>query len=289
MIPNDDDTDVTLRDTIESIYERKVSILADIARLSELDNSLENSLEALGGYRPYRIDFRFDNTAENRAEKYVDRVCWYRLISLFHLERYMLCTDYQKMESEIQEFRTPAYTVENARAWIAGLKDLINDNIKTLIKRVFQEITDGTYRVGGGWNGTKKKRNNNGIDKNFILDTGDWSSCFGYWSDRPTVTDDLEKVCYLLSGKTLPEKTAKAVMRDEKKEIFGNEYFTLRFCKNGNTHYTLADPIRDKLNLYGPEGAVIGENIKIKVFENRWASRADGTKRTAETAGEVAV
>ena len=133
----------------------------------------------------------------------------------------MLCTDYQKMESEIQEFRMPAYTVQNARAWIAGLKDLINDNIKTLIKRVFQEITDGTYRVGGGWNGTKKKRNNNGIDKNFILDTGDWSSCFGYWSDRPTVTDDLEKVCHLLSGKTLPEKTAKAVMRDEKKRSSG--------------------------------------------------------------------
>jgi hypothetical protein len=272
MKPNDDDTNIQVRDSIESIYERKVGILRNLERLNEIDGELESAFSVMNNWRPYRIDFRFDNTAENPAEKYVDRACWAHLVSLFHLERYMLCTDYEKMEKEIEEFRTPEYTIENARAWIAGLKDLVNDNVRTLVKKVFVSITEGTYRVGSGYNGTKKKRNNNGVDKNFILSTGDWSSCFGYWSNCPTVTDDLEKVCYLLSGKTLPEKTAKMTMRDEKSEIFEGEFFTLKFCKNGNTHYTLADDIRGKLNLYGPSGAVIGENIKIKVFENRWTS-----------------
>jgi hypothetical protein len=46
-----------------------------------------------------------------------------------------------------------------------------------------------------------------------------------------------------------------------------NDYFSVKFCKNGNTHYTMNEEIREKLNKWGPEGNIIGENIKIKIFE----------------------
>lgn len=105
-----------------------------------------------------------------------------------------------------------------------------------------------------------------------LIDTRDYSSVFGFYSRSrdPSITDDLEKVCYILDGKTLPEVTLKATLRGDKATEGKNEYFSVKICKNQNTHYTLEDETRRKLNLYGPEGAVIGENIKIKVFDKQW-------------------
>lgn len=79
--------------------------------------------------------------------------------------------------------------------------------------------------------------------------------------------DDLEKVCYILAGKTLPEKTLRDSLRADKVDTASNPYMSVKLCRNGNTHFTLEDDTRALLNRYGPTGAVIGENIKIKVFE----------------------
>jgi hypothetical protein len=264
--------DITTRHNVESLFRAKLNLLNLASQLEQLDRSFDTACQDIHGHRPYWLDYRYENHSDNRQEKYFDRICWRYLVNLFFMEKYMLCTDYKKMTEEIEQFKTPTFTIDNANAWLAGLKDLINENVKTLIKQVYAEIIKGTYYVGSGYNAMKKKRNNMGIDKSFILHTRDWSSTFGYWSNTPTVTDDLEKVCYILSGLSLPEKTAKMVMRDTKESTFNNEYFTLKFCMNGNTHYTLNDDIRDKLNRLGPTGADIGEDIKIKVFESRWGA-----------------
>lgn len=263
--------EVMIRLGISDVFAVKVELLGQIARLKAIDGDIRKTFERINGYSPIDLHERYETHAQDAAEKYVDKVCWRYLVSLFHLEKYMLCSDYDQMQKDIDGCRTPPFTVENAEAWIAGLKDLIHDNVRTLVKKVFQEITQGTYRTGSSYNAPRKKRNNNGVDKRFILRTGEWSMMFAYWGEHPTVTDDLEKVCYLLAGRTLPEKTAKALMKAEKREEYSNGFFTIRVCRNGNTHYTLTDEIRDKLNRYGPEGAVLGEDIKIKIVE-RWAS-----------------
>lgn len=205
--------EVMVRLGISDVFAVKVELLGQIARLKAVDGDIRKTFERINGYSPIDLHERYETHAQDAAEKYVDKVCWRYLVGLFHLEKYMLCSDYAP----------------------------------------------------------RKKRNNNGVDKRFILRTGDWSMMFAYWGERPTVTDDLEKVCYLLAGRTLPEKTAKALMRAEKREEYSNEFFAIKVCRNGNTHYTLSDEIRDKLNRYGPEGAVLGEDIKIKIVE-RWAS-----------------
>lgn len=261
-----------LRDTIESIFQAKCRALVAIGAMQRLDKEISSIFEDIHGYSPCHPDYRFDNHMDKREEKYVDRTCWRYLVGLFFLERYMLCTDYERMKKEIENFETPVFTIENARAWIEGLKDLINDNVRMLVKQVYRTIIDGHYNTGAGCNAQKKKRNNAGVDQMFILRTGDYSSLFGYWSSRPTETDDLEKVCYLLDGKTVPDVTAKMTMKQTQNGHYECEYFTIDVRKNGNTQYKLAPAIRDKLNRYGPEGATIGENIKIKIFQDRWAS-----------------
>jgi hypothetical protein len=239
----------------------KARIMANAKAMFGLDDLIGKDFELIEGYRFYRFDHCDD------AEKSVDQACWTYLSRLFSLEKYMLCTDHKKMREEIAQCRTPKFTQENAEAWLASLKGLIQDNVRILVKKVFAEITEGTYHTGSGYRAPEKKRNNNGIDERFILSTRDYSTIFGYSYGTPTVTDDLEKVCYILAGKAVPDKTAKDEMRLKKIDTFKCDWFSFTVKKNGNTHYWLADEVRNKLNLYGPEGAIIGENIKIKIVE----------------------
>lgn len=255
------ETNIATRHTVETLYSLKLDLLRKMDLFESMDRDIVASLMALKSYSPYYITNKCQFRGDDRNEKYVDRIIWKYIVDLFFLHRYMLCTEYEKLQQDIENGNTPRFTVENARAWLEGLSELINDNVKTLIHQVFAEITQGHYYTGR----ICKKRNNNGIDKNFILYTNDYSSLFGYWTSKPTVTDDIEKVCYILAGQAMPKLTAKDSMRNDKAMKYGCEHFTLTVHQNGNSHYALAEPIREKLNLYGPQGAIIGENIKIKI------------------------
>ncbi len=169
--------EIVKRKSIEDIYNIKLALLSQLECLQKLENEIDDSFNALNGYKPFRIDFRFDNHGENREEKYIDRTCWQYLIRLFELEKYMLCTDYEKLCKEVEGFNFPVFNIENAEGWIASLKDIIYDNVRTMMKSVYDRITDGHYYTGGSSYSTreKKKRNNNGIDKHFIITTYDWS------------------------------------------------------------------------------------------------------------------
>jgi hypothetical protein len=93
---------------------------------------------------------------------------------------------------------------------------------------------------------------------------------YSYGWGRPTITDDLEKVCFILSGFPVPDVTCKDIMRRDKVREYKNEFFSLKICQNGNTHYWLNEDVRNKLNLIGSGHDRFGENIKIKIFDKRW-------------------
>jgi len=262
-------SDIAKRKTIEEMYAKKIWMLNQIEKIYDLHKELDRCFEDFNGYSPARIDWKYDNFEKDREEKYIDRTMWFYLVNLFSLEKYMLCTDYAKMQKDVTDFKTPKFTIENANGWLEGLKQLIFENVKTMVKDVYKRITNDVYFTGSGYaNKKKKKRNNAGIDTNFIITTYDYSRVFSYWNNNPTITDDLEKVCYILDGKTLPDTTIIQEMKQEDLSTHKNDYFTVKLCQNGNTHYKLTDETRDRLNLCGPAGAVIGENIKIKVFES---------------------
>jgi len=260
-------TEIQTRPTVESMFHAKLDLMQKLEEIQNLDCEIDEAFDEWGWHEPYRIEWRFENHGEDREEKYIDRMMWRYLIRLYQLEKYMLCTEYEKMEKEIEEFRTPDFTPENAYGWLDGLKSLIYENVRLMCKRVYEELITKTYHVGNSWNAPKKKRNNNGVDIFFILQTHDYNRIFGYYFNRPTVTDDLEKVCYLLDGKTLPDKTVIDRAKIEDTTEVECPYFRVKFCRNGNTHFKLTQEAKDKLNRIGPDGNVIGENIRIKVFE----------------------
>ena len=82
---------------------------------------------------------------------------------------------------------------------------MVYESIQKLIEDVFESITQKPTGPDPGIpTGLKRKRNNNGIDKHFIITTGDHYA-MRWWSGRPTITDDLEKACYIIDGRELPE------------------------------------------------------------------------------------
>lgn len=262
-------SELAVRLTIYDLVEIRRRTLEALERMQKADKDVDDILKALDSQNFYRVEKRGYHQSDTKE---VDQRIWRYMLRLYNLEKYMLCTEYKKVEDQIENYDFPEFTIENAEGWLLSLKVLIYESVRQLVEDVFNRITKETYRTGGSWNSSqKKKRNNNGIDKFFILTTHDDSS-LKWWSGKPTITDDLEKACYILDGKDLPEVTIKATMHRGKIWESENDYFWIRICQNGNTHYKLKDGIRDKLNLYGSRKGVIGENIRIKVFDknDKW-------------------
>lgn len=260
--------DVQVRHTVESLFALRCKILQDAKKLWATEKEIKESYDSVTGYSPYRLENTNRIYGDNQDEKSIDQALWRYLVRLYNLEKFMLCTDYTKMMKEIDKFEAPEFTVENANGWLDGLKGLIRENVNTLIKKVYADITNDHYYTGGsGCRGVKKKRNNNGIDANFILYTADYHTIYSYWTGKPSIMDDLEKVCYILDGKMLPEKTLRIMLKDKQSLEAENEYMSVKLCKNGNTHFTINEETRTALNRFGPTGTEIGENIKIKIFE----------------------
>jgi len=239
--------------------QRMLADYAEIEKQTEKYNHL---------YLPVEIKRKIESglTNENFIEKKIDRFFWNLLIDKFKLENFMLCTDYEKLRDSINtknEF--PKFTKENAEGWILSLKELIYINIKKMFLEVYSRITNETYRTGG-WNSPKKKRNNAGIDTHFIITTNDYNYMFEYWRSTTTITDDLEKIAYLIKGESLPEISLKQHCVKNKITEYDNGSFRVKFCQNGNTHYYLSDDLREALNKTQTGQMKIGEHIKIKIF-----------------------
>lgn len=267
---NSEERAIQPRKSVHDVFELKCRLMILYKTLEDTHDSIGRAFEEIDQYdfHDLNINARAEGPAEDRIEKAIDQRCWEYLIKLYQLEKYMLCTDYADMEKQIDNFDFPKFTVENSNAWVSSLKHTIHTSVQKLIEDVFTRITEETYTTGSSYSTrVKKKRNNNGIDKNFIITTGDVNQ-IRWYSNRPTITDDLEKACYIIDGKLLPEVTLKQSLHKEDRIEGENEYFKIRICNNGNTHYTWKkEEIRDRLNFYGSKRGVIGENIRIKILE----------------------
>lgn len=267
---NDEERGIETRKSIHDVFALKCRLMDLYKTLEETDDKIGKAFEEINQYdfHDLSINARAEGPVENRIEKSIDQRCWEYLIGLYHLEKYMLCTDYAAMQKQIENFDFPVFTIENSDSWVSSLKHSIHTSVQKLIEDVFTRITEETYWTGSSYSTRlKKKRNNNGIDKNFIITTGDVNQ-IRWYSNRPTITDDLEKACYIIDGKLLPDVTLKASLHKAARIEGENEYFKIRICNNGNTHYAWKkDEIRDRLNFYGSKRGVIGESIRIKIFE----------------------
>lgn len=256
-----------IEEIITSIEIKKNAMIKNCREMERLFKENKEMSRSINGFDP--LQFKYCQYKHGDGyEKYINRICWYYIVSVFDMRKYMLCSEYDRMMEGIENNKTPDFTRKNVLGWVAGLKQLIHDNLNTLVKQVFSKITKEGYRTGpGGWRAAKKKRNNNGVDSFFIISTSDYYYVFNYRSGI-TITDDLEKCLYILAGRKLPEKTVKKMMRENKKNEWENDIWRVKACKNGNTHYWIKDEkVLMLLNKIGSGNGTIGENIRIKILE----------------------
>jgi hypothetical protein len=254
-------TELIKRLSVEDIIKLRNDSYREMKKLQEQAKILEDTCKKLDGRMssPYSLQKHFSAD----AVKILDYRYWRYMVQYFHLQDFMLSSEYEKLSNEVEHFRTPEFTYENVIGWVAGMKDLINNGVKTLAESVYNEIIKATYETGS----RTKKRNNNGVDKRFIIRTGDYG--YDYCCSRePTITDDLEKLCYILDGKELPEHRMKEKIYRDYRYLGETScpYFSIKVCKNNNTHFLLTDETVARLNKIGNDGFSIGEDVKIKVF-----------------------
>jgi hypothetical protein len=252
--------------TVDELLMIKYRLDATIDAIQQGKEDLHAELEKVEGYVPHEYYTSHSTKSDKKeAEKYL----WLYLLRAYRVEQYILSDEFNEVQKSVYDKEAPDFTEANVRGWIDGLAERMYSGAVALIKKVYADLVNGTYHVGG-WNGEKKKRNNNGIDSNFILSAYDYSSLYGYHISKPTITDDLEKACYLLDGKRLPDQRLKETMRLANATTGKNEYMEITVHKNNNTHYKLTEEARARLNKYGPEGNEIGEAVKIKILGKGW-------------------
>lgn len=257
--------DVIKRLTIDDIYKIKLKYIEQMKELNEIDMQLGFTMKEINAHPPFRIDYRFENYKQNPSIIYFDKYAWYYLIKIYELEKYMLCTEYDKIYKQIIDTNNfPEFTPDNAIGWLDGLKHLIYENVKQMMQDVYDKLINKTYHTGVR---ETKKRNNSGVDKWFILTTYDYNYMYNNYREMPTITDDLEKLCYIIDGKKLPDITIKNKMKSDKSTEAENDYFKIKVCQNGNTHYKIKPDMLEKLNKLGSNKNSIGEKIKIKIFQ----------------------
>jgi len=266
-----------IEDIVDKIVQMKDQMIKNCDEMTRLFNENHKLSKIIDDYSfdPIRFDYnQYHYKPDDNYIKNIQRHCWRYMIDLFELKKYMLLSEYDRVQKEIEDNNFLEFTRKNVLAWVAGLKDLIYDNLTTLVTQVFGKIIEDYYYTGSGYSGTKKKkRNNNGIDHFFILTTYDYRNVFGYRCDV-SITDDLEKCLYILAEKKVPELPIKEIMHKEKISEYENEIWKIKVCKNDNTHYWIKDEkLLQRLNFIGSGKGKIGENIKIKVFDKRWGSK----------------
>jgi len=113
------------RKTIKEIYLIKLDLLSAYSRLEKEDKNISLLLEQVNNYSLHRLEYKTNYYGENRIEKEIDKKLWQYLVDFFHLNKYMLCTEYDKVEKQIEDFNFPVFNLENVDIWLSNLKKIV--------------------------------------------------------------------------------------------------------------------------------------------------------------------
>ena len=113
--------EIVVRKSIQDVYEIKIKVLAAYQKLQATAKEADQLMEGINNCSFYRIH----RDVHDSDERNVDQRCWMYFIKLYNLEKYMLCTEYQKLRDQITNFDFPVFNVENANSWVLSLKSMV--------------------------------------------------------------------------------------------------------------------------------------------------------------------
>jgi hypothetical protein len=203
-----------------------------------------------------------DRTRE-KVRKQLDYSFWYETFEQNQVDKLLTTVDKEKMLEKISE-NPPVFNYENAMDALSGFLNSKDAVATTMIKKIYKNITDSVFRIGGSYKHDDEKRIQKGIPKSFRLSIfytygkGLPSYISGY-RDKFAVITDLERACFLVDNKSQPDRnvniearTGTALSKGE--QFVSGEYFDLTLFKNGNVKVDFKDlAVLAVLNKWGRE------------------------------------
>lgn len=212
------------------------------------------------------------STPEWSFERQFDHSAWKYFFGTARLSDIMSSKEINEFHKKLED--PEPFTATAARGYIANSGDIARQMMENLIKQVFERLTSATYRPGNSWKSPVKKQNNMRIEKTFRISEpvhhNSWKSRWDWYYTFTPIFTDLQKACCILDGKIPPrhpdDLNSKIKATDE--PIVTCDYFEVALYKNGNQKVKFLDmEILEKLNKYGAPGTLLGNDVRVQVFE----------------------
>lgn len=265
------------------MYETEVKIVDTFSSLADYRNNLEQLLEELDSVL-LKVKLEFDkrniyfSDVPKNISKYNDKRCldivevmkavdkdlWDEAITISGIERVLTYKDREDMRSEYSE-NPPVFDENVAREFVSRVQGSGNDIAMATVRKIFDRVTQTTFRKGNKYTQEKDYRCGRKIEKSFRMSLF-YRSLPEYILPEKDCAflNDLEVVCALVASDKRPEypNTIGDKMKEclRKNELhIENDYFEVQLFKNGNIKIDFkSDDVLEKLNTWGSDGTRIG-------------------------------
>ena len=255
-------SDIIKKESIQDkckIRDKQAQIILEII---ELAKGLKFCTVELANKIRYPNHIREDDIEAIR--KKLDYTFWCQCFDEYQVEKFLTTTDKEKLFDKMEK-DTPVFNFENVMNTINGFMNSKDATATTMIKKIYEEITDAVFRVGNKNQQKNEKRLQLGIPKSFRL------SIFYVYSpglpayvssnnSRFNLIDDFERACYLVDGKVQPDRQKNirsltdSVLRKEERFV-DSPYFIMQIFKNGNVKLTMKSlVVLKRFNHWGLKG-----------------------------------
>lgn len=198
----------------------------------------------------------------------LDQSFWVQTLDECQVEKFLTTTDKEKLFESLEK-DTPTFNEKNVLDSLESFRSSKGARATDMISKIYKEVTDAVFRVGNKHQQPQEKRLQLGICKAirmsiFYRNGRSLPSYISSNNSNFNIIDDLERACYLVDGKTQPDRslniTALTDLALRKNEMFvDGPYFTLKIFLNGNVLLKFKSlKVLETLNKWGRENNTLG-------------------------------
>ena len=128
------ENELKTRLTVTELVDLRERLIVEHDKMYACKDNIQKMFEAINAHDFVVLKISDSNCYEHPIVKSIDQRMWFYMVRLFNLEKYMLCTEYKKLESQICDYDFPEFTLANAEAWLSSVKLLVYENVQKMIE-----------------------------------------------------------------------------------------------------------------------------------------------------------
>lgn len=262
----EDSMDLALPETVaQKVAKRdeQAKIMLQIIELAKKLNTVTYELAEKLRYPQYIKERDIDD-----LRKKMDYNYWHQCLDELQVEKYLTTKDKETLFEKFQE-KCPVFNEVNVNEALYGFMNSKEATATEMIKKIYHQVTDLTFRVGNKYRAPSEKRIQLDIPLSFrasmfYVHSGGLPSYVSSSNSRFELIEDLERACFLCDGKTQPDRMKNIRAKTDEtlrahSDLVHGDYFTLKIFKNGNIKIDFTNSeVLKTLNRWGKTGKYLG-------------------------------